>query len=40
MVGLMDIRLSILSIDILGDYNIYSLKDDQRSVVKSVLENY
>ena len=40
MVGLMNTRLGILSIDVTGDHNIYLLKDDYRSVVDSVLENY
>ena len=40
MVGLMNTRPGILSIDVPGDHNIYSLKDDHKSVVKSVLDNY
>lgn len=40
MVGLMNTRLGILSIDVKGDHNIYSLKDEYREAVKSVLENY
>ena len=40
MVGFMNERLGILSIDVLGDHNIYSLKDDHKSVVKSALDNY
>ena len=40
MVGLMNTRLGLLSIDISNDHNIYSLKDDHKSVVKSVLDNY
>lgn len=40
MVGLMNMRLGILSIDVTGDHNIYSLKEGYRKVVASVLENY
>ncbi len=40
MVGLMNTRLGILSIDVSGDHNIYSLKDDHKSVVKFILDNY
>jgi hypothetical protein len=40
MVGLMNTRLGILSIDVKGDHNIYSLKEEYRDAVKSVLENY
>ncbi|NPV61108.1 MAG: DUF2551 domain-containing protein [Methanotrichaceae archaeon] len=40
MVGLMNTRLGILSIDVSGDHNVYSLKNDHKSAVKSVLENY
>jgi Fe2+ or Zn2+ uptake regulation protein len=40
MVGLMNTRLGILSIDVSGDHNIYSLKNDHKSIVKSVLDNY
>jgi len=40
MPELMNTRLGILSIDVSGDHNIYSLKDDHKSVVKSVLDNY
>ncbi len=36
----MNTRLGILNIDVSGDHNIYSLKDDHKSVVKSVLDNY
>jgi hypothetical protein len=40
MVGLMNTRLGILSIDVSGDHNIYSLKNDHKGVVRSVLDNY
>jgi hypothetical protein len=40
MVGLMNTRLGILSIDVSGDHNVYSLKGDHKGVVRSVLENY
>lgn len=40
MAGLMNTRPGILSIDVSGDHNIHSLKDDHESVVKSVLDNY
>jgi len=40
MVGLMNTRLGILSIDVTGDHNIYLLKNDYRDIVRSVLDNY
>ncbi|MCD4800627.1 DUF2551 domain-containing protein [Methanococcoides alaskense] len=40
MVGLMNTRLGILSIDVTGDHNLYLLKEDYKPVVKSVLDNY
>ncbi|AEH61040.1 conserved hypothetical protein [Methanosalsum zhilinae DSM 4017] len=40
MVGLMNTRLGILSINVTGDHNIYSLKEDYREIVASVLKNY
>jgi len=40
MVGLMNTRLGILSIDVSGDHNVYSLKSDHMEIVRSVLENY
>ena len=40
MVGLMNTRLGILSINVTGDHNIYSLKEEYKNVVRSVLENY
>jgi arginine repressor len=40
MVGLMNTRLGILSIDVSGDHNVYSLKNDHKTIVRSVLENY
>lgn len=39
MVGLLNTRLGILSINVNGDRNIYSLKDDYKDVVRFVLEN-
>ncbi|HJH31617.1 MAG TPA: DUF2551 domain-containing protein [Methanosarcinaceae archaeon] len=39
MVGLMNMRLGILSINVTGNRNIYSLKDDYKDVVRFVLEN-
>jgi len=40
MVGLMNTRLGILRIDVRGDHNSYSLKEEHRAVVRGVLENY
>jgi len=40
MVGLMNTRLGILSIDVSGDHNIYSLKSDHKEIVSVVLESY
>jgi len=40
MVGLMNTRLGILSINVTGDHNVYSLKDSYKPIVGSVLENY
>jgi hypothetical protein len=40
MVGLMNTRLGILSINVTGDHNVYSLKENYRHIVGSVLENY
>ncbi len=40
MVGLMNTKLGILSIDVTGEHNVYSLKDEHRDIVKSVLDNY
>lgn len=40
MVGLMNTRLGVLSIDVSGDHNVYSLKSDHTPIVRSVLENY
>jgi hypothetical protein len=37
MVGLMNTRLGILSINVTGEHNIYSLKDDYKSVVETIL---
>lgn len=40
MVGLMNTRLGILRIDVKGDHNIYSLKDEYKNSVKATMENY
>ncbi len=41
MVGLMNTRLGILSINVTGgDHNVYSLKETYKNIVGSVLENY
>jgi uncharacterized membrane-anchored protein len=40
MVGLMNTRLGILSINVTGDHNVYSLKENYKNIVGSVLENY
>ncbi len=37
MVGLMNTRLGILSIDVTGDHNIYSLKECHKDAVKAAL---
>lgn len=38
MVGLMNTRLGILSINVTGDHNIYSLKESYKKILKSLLE--
>ncbi|WP_338098933.1 DUF2551 domain-containing protein [Methanolapillus africanus] len=38
MVGLMNTRLGILSINVTGDHNVYSLKDNYKPVVESILD--
>jgi arginine repressor len=40
MVGLMNTRLGILRIDVTGDHNVYSLKDEYKNSVKDTMENY
>ena len=40
MVGLMNTRLGILRIDVRGDHNIYSLKDEYKKSVKATMDNY
>ncbi len=40
MVGLMNTRLGILRIDVKGDHNVYSLKDEYRNSVKATMDNY
>lgn len=40
MVGLMNTRLGILRIDVKGDHNVYSLKDEYKNTVKATMDNY
>lgn len=40
MVGLMNTRLGILRIDVRGDHNVYSLKDEYKKSVKATMDNY
>lgn len=40
MVGLMNTRLGILRIDVKGDHNVYSLKDEYKNSVKTTMDNY
>jgi Fe2+ or Zn2+ uptake regulation protein len=40
MVGLMNTKLGILSVDVTGAHNVYTLKDGYKELVASVLENY
>ena len=40
MVGLMNTRLGILSIDVKGDHNVYSMKLEYKNAVKQVMDNY
>jgi len=40
MVGLMNTRLGILSIDVSGDHIVYSLKPGHRDIVGLVLTSY
>jgi len=40
MVGLMNTRLGILRIDVTGDHNIYSLKEEYRNCVMVTMDNY
>lgn len=40
MVGLMNTRLGILRIDVKGDHNVYSLKDEYKNSVKATMDNY
>lgn len=40
MVGLMNTRLGILRIDVRGDHNVYSLKDEYKNSVKATMDNY
>ena len=40
MVGLMNTRLGVLRIDVKGNHNIYSLKEEYKETVKTILDNY
>ncbi len=40
MVGLMNTRLGILRVDVTKEHNHYSLKDDFKVVVQTVLDNF
>lgn len=40
MVGLMNTRLGILRVDVKGDHNLYSLKEEYRNSVKTTMDNY
>ncbi|KCZ72340.1 Protein of unknown function (DUF2551) [Candidatus Methanoperedens nitroreducens] len=40
MVGLMNTRLGILRVDVKGDHNIYSLKNEYKNAVKATMDNY
>lgn len=40
MVGLMSARLGILRIDVKGDHNVYSLKDEYKNALKTIMANY
>jgi arginine repressor len=40
MVGLMNTRLGILRIDVTREHNHYSLKEDFKEIVKTVLDNF
>jgi len=40
MVGLMNTRLGILRVDVKGDHNLYSLKDEHKNSVKATMDNY
>ena len=40
MVGLMNTRLGVLRIDVKGDHNVYSLKDEYKNSIKATMDNY
>ncbi|MDY6959145.1 MAG: DUF2551 domain-containing protein [Halobacteriota archaeon] len=40
MVGLMNTRLGILSVDVTGEHNVYCLKDSHKDLLESILGNY
>ena len=40
MVGLMNTRLGILRVDVTREHNHYSLKDDFKEIVQTVLDNF
>ncbi|MDW7725635.1 MAG: DUF2551 domain-containing protein [Candidatus Methanoperedens sp.] len=39
-VGLMNTRLGILRVDVKGDRNIYTLKDEYKNTLKTIMANY
>jgi len=40
MVGLMNTRLGILRVDVKGDHNLYSLKEEYKNRLKATMDNY
>ncbi len=40
MVGIMNARLGILRIDVKGNHNVYSLKNEYRNALKTIMANY
>ncbi len=39
-VGLMNTRLGILRVDVKGDRNLYTLKDEYKNTLKNIMANY
>ena len=39
-VGLMNTRLGILRVDVKGDRNLYTLKEEYKNALKTVMSNY
>jgi arginine repressor len=39
-VGLMNTRLGILRVDVKGDRNLYTLKEEYKSALKTIMANY